>query len=126
MVTHTFSLHVLGGQPTTSVYSALQFTRSVYKLGHTLRAVFFNAEAVYIALDQASDEFNVAQDWINLSQQYDFKLLLCSTATKHHGVLSNTEAELLNKAPSLRAGFELAGLGELIELSQHSTRFIVF
>lgn len=95
--------------------TALRLARAMVGGGLQLAAVFFREDGVYHALPgRVSDSGTVdmAQAWIELSQQQDVPLLLCSSAAQRR----------LQSAPI--EGFRESGLAEVIELMASCDRVV--
>ncbi len=110
--------------------TALRFARALLEAGHTLHRVFFYRDGVFNANDLASgaaDEPSLPSDWLALAQEHRLDLVVCIAAAIRRGVLDSNEAKRYDKHQSnLAQGFELSGLGQLVEASILSDRVITF
>lgn len=110
--------------------SALRFARALLASGHNLYRVFFYGDGVHNASALGAppqDESHIVAGWQALQQQYQLDLVVCIAAAQRRGLLSVSEAERLGKpAANLAAGFELAGLGQLVDAVVYSDRLVTF
>lgn len=97
--------------------TALRLTRSLLADGVALDSVHFRHDGVYHALAgraAAAGTPELGAAWLELSGQYGFPLLLCSSASVRR----------LDSAPP--AGFREAGLPELLERMGRCDRVVTF
>ena len=110
--------------------SAYQFARALLHDGHTLYRVFFYQDGVYNAsnlIAPPQDEPNLPERWQLLAAQYDIDLTICIAAALRRGVINAEEARRYNKAANnLASGFEISGLGQLLDAAVQSDRVITF
>ncbi|WP_091385023.1 sulfurtransferase complex subunit TusD [Microbulbifer marinus] len=110
--------------------SALRFARALLHEGHELYRVFFYCDGVHIGSSLSTppqDELDLLAGWQALQQQHQLDLVVCIAAAQRRGVLSDSEANRLEKpAANLAPGFELAGLGQLADAVAQSDRLITF
>ncbi|MCH9691798.1 MAG: sulfurtransferase complex subunit TusD [Gammaproteobacteria bacterium] len=110
--------------------SALRFARALLASGHNLYRVFFYGDGVHNASALEAppqDESHIVAGWQALQQQHQLDLVVCIAAAQRRGLLSASEAERLGKpAANLAAGFELAGLGQLVDAVVYSDRLVTF
>ncbi len=113
-----------------SANNALRFARAVLETGHQIHRVFFYREGVHNASALASpprDEQNLPAEWRELAKEHDLDLVVCIAAAVRRGILNKEEAKRYEKkAANLKKGFELSGLGQLIEASVVSDRVVTF
>jgi tRNA 2-thiouridine synthesizing protein D len=111
-------------------YSAFRFTEAALKSGQTIQRVFFYQNGVHTGSSLASppqDEFDLYQAWQTLKSKYQLDLVVCIAAAARRGLVSEKEANRLNKPYSnLAPEFEVSGLGQLVEALAVSDRFITF
>ena len=107
------------GSPTKSQahLSAIRFINAALKLGHQIKSVFFYQDAVHVANKfniKPDDELQLTQEWIALSNQFQFELQVCVAASNRRAVISKEEA-VQNKfeSSSLAEGYTVLGLGQL-------------
>lgn len=114
----------------SSAYSAYRFAESVLKLKHQLNGVFFYQAGIHNTnqlTNVATDELNLHQKWVALSQQHQIPMQVCITAANRRGVISQQDAEDMDTNHfNLSAPFESAGLGELIQMMANSDRVVQF
>jgi len=125
-----FTLAIYSSPSSQASDSAYRFAKSLLHNNHTLYRIFFYHDAVYqsSALNTPpQDESNKTNEWRILAQKYDIDLVVCIAAGLRRGVLDAKEAERYEKpASNLGDGFELSGLGQLIDAVVHSDRVITF
>lgn len=114
-----FSL-LIQSSPDQSITSqnAIAFAQAVVGSGHSLFRVFFQGDGTLHGFSRPSTE--IAEDWAGQWQQL----------TTEHGVdlvicVSGADERGLDKG-DLLAGFELSGLGQLVEASSASDRLVTF
>jgi len=114
----------------SSAASALRFACAVLAAGHDIHRIFFYRDGVHNASALASpprDEQNLPAAWQALAEEHDLDLVVCIAAAVRRGVLNEEEARRYEKpAANLAEGFELSGLGQLVEASIKSDRVITF
>jgi len=126
-----FSIAVFAGpQNSEAPLSALLFARAVIAAGHDLTRVFFYHDGVSTANllnTPPQDEPDVTQEWSEFGQQHQLEMLVCVASALRRGILDQTEATRHNKpAANLAEGFEIAGLGQLIDAALNADRLVVF
>jgi len=102
--------------------TALDYIETALKAGIELVGVFFYQDGVLHANKQvviASDEFQAINHWKILQQSYQLPLFLCVTAAENRG-LSDEQPKNINSI------FTIAGLGELVELTNKADRLVQF
>lgn len=111
-------------------YSALCFCRAALESGNTISQVFFYQDGVTQGNSLTAplaDEFDSVNQWHRLAQQYSIKLVVCVSAAERRGILTEQQADELDRASSnLHASFSVAGLGELHAASLESDRTVSF
>lgn len=106
--------------------TAFHFAREIISKGHKIYRIFFFSEGVLTAVNNSS----LALRWQEFITSENVEAIVCVASAKKHGVtpssslitaknISSDEAELLS-------GFEIGGLGQLIDASIHSDRIITF
>lgn len=123
---------VVNGSPTASqaANTALRYIEAALALGHKVPRVFFYGESVHTAntlTTPPQDEANLTQRWQALAQQHPTELIVCIAAAVRRGVMDDREAGRHEKtAGNLAAGFELSGLGQLVDATLNADRVITF
>jgi tRNA 2-thiouridine synthesizing protein D len=109
---------------------ALRFARAALAKGHQIHRVFFYHAGVSLAnafAVQPQDERDIAEEWARFALDHDIELAVCVAAALRRGVLSRQEAERYERpAASLKAPFQIVGLGQMIEAAIEADRFITF
>ncbi|WP_019530317.1 sulfurtransferase complex subunit TusD [Dasania marina] len=126
-----FSLVILAAPYSDqSVSTALRFATALLEQGHEIFRVFFYHNGVYASnalITPPQDEPNIPQQWQQLAQQHSIDMVSCIASALKRGVLDETEAQRYEQpSHNLQAGFELSGLGQLIEASALSDRVVSF
>ena len=126
-----FSLAVHAPPSSQSSDSAYQFAHAVASSNqHQLYRVFFYHDGVYTASllnCPPQDEPDHTSSWQNLSIQHHVDLVVCIAAALRRGIIDHNEADRYDKpASNLADHFSLSGLGQLVEATVKSDRFITF
>lgn len=110
--------------------TALRFASALLDEGHELYRVFFyhdgvyNGNALVVPPDNAPD---IPKRWATLAQSHDIDLVVCIAAALKRGILDEGESKRYAKsAADLQDGFNISGLGQLIDAVVVSDRFITF
>ena len=110
--------------------SAYHFTEAALRAGHEVVRVFFYHDGVYNGTRLGvppQDERNISERWTALGQQYDLELILCVAAAQRRGLLNEDEAKRAGKdASNMAPGFQISGLGQLIDAGIQADRLVVF
>ncbi len=110
--------------------TALEFARCLIDRGHTLKRVFFLDAGTVTSSSKCifpQDESDLFQTWEALATQQDVELIVCISSALRHGMLDTTEAERHERGQStIRPGFIVSGLGQLIDACANSDRLITF
>ena len=126
-----FSLAVYGAPADSrGANTALRFARGLQQKGHELYRVFFYNQGVYNAnklVCPPQDEPDIPSDWQQFAEEHSVELIVCIASSMRRGVIDTTESQRNELDDSnLRKGFELSGLGQLVDAIQHSDRFMTF
>jgi tRNA 2-thiouridine synthesizing protein D len=114
-----FSVCVHGSPPDSeSHHSALRFTKAALAKGHSIYRIFFYQDAVRLADGRQLSE--QSSDWARLASQHNLELSVCVGAATRRGLINETETQ------SIQPGFEVVGLGQLIDAVLHSDRIVTF
>ena len=110
--------------------SALRFARAAVESGHRIHRAFFYNDGVYIANAFASpprDETDVAAQWVEFARTHDIDLTVCVAASLRRGIVDENEAEQYELGgANLREGFEIVGLGQMVEGMLEGDRTVTF
>jgi tRNA 2-thiouridine synthesizing protein D len=99
--------------------SAYRFASAALKKGHKITRVFFYHDGVNNSTkfaDPPSDDRNLVKLWSEMAEKNNVKLIVCVAAAMRRGI--NNEV--------LEAGFQISGLGQLIEAGIEADRLVVF
>ncbi|MCF7982742.1 MAG: sulfurtransferase complex subunit TusD [Pseudomonadales bacterium] len=126
-----FSLAIYGAPcssqaPDTAYY----FAKAALASGHDIYRLFFYMDGVQNASRLATppqDEQNIPARWSELIKAHNIDAVVCIAAALRRGVLDKSEADRYEKdANNLADGFNLSGLGQLIDAGIESDRLITF
>ena len=110
--------------------SAYHFTAAALRAGHEIVRVFFYHDGVNNGTRLSvppQDDRNISERWTELGQQHDLELILCVAAAQRRGLLDEDEAKRAGKDTNIMApGFQISGLGQLIDAGIQADRTIVF
>lgn len=110
--------------------SAYRYALALLEKGHTLYRVFFYHDAVHTAsslVTPPQDEIHLTQNWQSIAQKHNIDLVVCIAAALKRGLLNQQEANRYEKpAANLAEGFEISGLGQLVDAAVISDRLITF
>lgn len=126
-----FSLLILGAPYSTqSMSTALRFANAVLASGNELYRVFFYHDGIHAGnslITPPQDETNLPELWSELAKQHQLDLVVCISSALKRGVLDSSEAERYEQSTAnLKEGFEISGLGQLIDASINSDRVVSF
>lgn len=126
-----FSLLVLGAPGSTqAATTALRFAAAALQSGHTLYRVFFLDDGVALANNLVvlpQDETPLCARWQALAAEHRIDMVVCVSSALKRGVLNAEEASRYDKpASNLADGFEISGLGQLIDAALNSDRVVTF
>lgn len=122
-----FALLVLGAPYSSQANeTAFRFACAALESGHRIYRVFFYQDGVYCAFSSGggSGEINFAARWQELRAQHQLDLIACVGAGTRRG-LPETAAQNSGRA-QLADGFELGGLGQLIDAAVQADRLVIF
>jgi tRNA 2-thiouridine synthesizing protein D len=123
---------VVYGSPSGSqaAATAYRYVSAALERGHEIYRVFFYGEGVHTATALAAppqDETDLFHRWQSLGKAHDLDLVVCIAAALRRGICDPAEARRHEKpASNLAPGFELSGLGQLVDAAIHSDRLITF
>lgn len=110
--------------------SAYRFALALLENGHTLYRVFFYHDAIHTASSLSTpqqDELHFTEAWQSLANKYHVDLVVCIAAALKRGLLNEQEASRYDKpAANLAEGFEISGLGQLVDAAVVSDRLVTF
>ena len=110
--------------------SAYRFAMAALASGHQIYRVFFYHDAVHNAsalITPPQDEIHFSNSWQQASKAHNIDLVVCIAAALKRGLLNEQEAERNEKpAFNLADGFEISGLGQLVDAAVISDRLITF
>ena len=111
-------------------YHGYRFIKTALLMGHEVIRVFFYQEGIYHAFrynTPPDDERNLTALWSQLALEYKLDLVVCISSAQRRGLLHADEAKRQQKqGDDIASGFRISGLGQLVEASLKSERFMVF
>lgn len=124
-----FALVVLGAPYASEAgFSALRFARAALASGHGIYRVFFYADGVYCAQQgrpAAEGAPDLTAGWQAFAKQHAVELAVCVGASARRGIQDEKTAQgLTSNQPA--PGFEITGLGQLIDAAIHADRLVTF
>ncbi len=126
----SFTLVVFGAPDSQSSSTALNYAKAVLKAGHHIYRLFFYQDGVFNACSfntPSQDEENSSVNWQTLIQEHELDAVVCVASALKRGIVNAAEAERYELAASnLRQGFEISGLGQLIDGVIQSDRVVNF
>ncbi len=99
--------------------SAYQFAVAALAKGHEIYRVFFYNDGVNNAnklTEPPQDDRNVTRQWSALAAKHHLDMVVCVAAGLRRGI----------KAEILAPGFNISGLGQLIQAGIEADRLVVF
>jgi tRNA 2-thiouridine synthesizing protein D len=110
--------------------SAYHFASAALRAGHEIVRVFFYHDGVNNGTRLSvppQDDRNISERWAKLAQEHDVELILCVAAAQRRGLLDEDEAKRAGKdSNNMAEGFQISGLGQLIDAGIQADRLIVF
>jgi len=111
-------------------HTAYRFALALLENGHSLYRVFFYHDAIHTASSLTTpqqDEINFTSQWQTMAKKYDIDLVVCIAAALKRGLLNQQESLRYEKPThNLAEGFEISGLGQLVDAAVVSDRLITF
>ncbi len=99
--------------------SAYQFAVAALAKGHQIYRVFFYNDGVNNAnklTEPPQDDRNITRQWSTLAAEHRLDMVVCVAAGLRRGI----------KAEILAPGFNISGLGQLIQAGIEADRLVVF
>ena len=110
--------------------SAYQFTVAALNAGHEIVRLFFYHDGVNNGTSLAvppQDDRNITTRWSALAEKHNLDMVLCVAAAQRRGLLDKDEAKRAGKdASNMAQGFNISGLGQLIDAGIQADRLLVF
>jgi tRNA 2-thiouridine synthesizing protein D len=126
-----FALAVYGAPYSSQASSsALRFARAATAAGHGIERVFFYHDGVTVAnasIVAPQDEVDLPREWTALAGEHKFELAVCIAASLKRGIVNESEQQRYETpSATLKPGFEIVGLGQLIDAVLNSDRLLTF
>jgi len=130
-ITMIFSLAIYTAPYSSQAsHSAYRFALALLENGHSLYRVFFYHDAVHTASSLTTpqqDEINFTHEWQALAKKYGIDLVVCIAAALKRGLINQQESIRYDKTTfNLAEGFQISGLGQLVDAAVVSDRLITF
>ena len=110
--------------------SAYHFAAAALGAGHEIVRIFFYHDGVNNGTRLSvppQDDRNISARWSELAAEHDLDLVLCVAAAQRRGLLDEDEAKRAGKdSDNMAEGFQISGLGQLIDAGIQADRLIVF
>ena len=110
--------------------TAYHFTEAALRAGHEIGRGFFYHDGVNNGTRLGvppQDDRNITERWSALAKEHDVELILCVAAAQRRGMLDEDEAKRAGKdGNNMAEGFQISGLGQLIDAGIQADRLIVF
>ena len=110
--------------------TAYHFTEAALNNGHEIVRVFFYHDGVNNGTSLGvppQDDRNITTRWSALAEKHDLDMVLCVAAAQRRGLLDEDEAKRAGKnASNMAVGFNISGLGQLIDAGIQADRLMVF
>ncbi|TDJ28741.1 MAG: sulfurtransferase complex subunit TusD [Gammaproteobacteria bacterium] len=110
--------------------SAYRFTLAALESGHEIHRIFFYHDGVNNATMMCAppqDDRNLQVLWTELAAQYELDMVVCVAAAQRRGIMDKKESERNGKEfANIAPGFQISGLGQLVEAAVASDRLMVF
>ncbi len=110
--------------------TAYHFTKAALERGHEVVRVFFYHDGVNNGTRLTTppqDERNIVNRWSELAKQYDLDMVVCVAAAQRRGIVDEEEKKRQGKdADNLAEGFNISGLGQLIDAGIKADRLVEF
>ena len=111
-------------------YTAYRFALALLENGHSLYRIFFYHDAIHTASSLTTpqqDEINFTAQWQTMAKMHGIDLVVCIAAALKRGLLNQNESNRYEKPThNLAEGFEISGLGQLVDAAVVSDRLITF
>lgn len=126
-----FALAVYGSPANSQApQSALHFARAVLAGGHKIVRLFFYQDGVNTATAIAQPpqgEANLPEQWQQFIVAHELDAVVCIAAALRRGIVDPVEAERYQlPANNLLGGYELSGLGQLVDGALMADRLVTF
>lgn len=126
-----FSLLIYGAPYAgESATTALHVARAVLARGHRIHRLFFYQDGVHNATSLAvapQDESDLPRAWQTLVREHGVDAVVCIASALARGILDEGEAERYERgASNLLDGFQIGGLGLLVDAVLNSDRVLSF
>lgn len=110
--------------------TAYNFVTAALKQGHEIVRIFFYHDGVNNGSRLSSppqDDRNISARWSELAANHQLDLVLCVAAAQRRGLLDAEEAKRAGKdGDNMAEGFNISGLGQLIDAGIQADRLMVF
>ena len=113
-----------------SAQTALHFAQELLAAGHSIYRVFFYQDGVHAASTIScppQDELNLPEAWRGFITEHNIDAVVCIAAALRRGIVNEAEADRYDlPANNLAPGYDLSGLGQLLEATLDADRVVSF
>ncbi len=110
--------------------SAYRFAQACCAKGHRVLRIFFYHDGVHNASALSmppQDETQHTERWQALAGEHNIDLVVCVAAALRRGIVDQDESERYElPSANIARGFEISGLGQLLDAAVKSDRLITF
>lgn len=126
----SFTLVVYGAPNSQASSTAYNYAQALLKAEHQIYRLFFYQDGVFNACSfniPPQDEENLPANWQSLILEHNLDAVVCVASALKRGIVDSSEAERYDlPASNLRKGFEISGLGQLVDGVMKSDRVVNF
>jgi len=110
--------------------TAYNFIVAALGAGHEIYQIFFYHDGVNNGTCLATppqDDRNIQMRWSELADKHGIKMIICIAAAQRRGIVDDEQKKSQGKdAANIAPGFEISGLGQLINSGIQADRLLVF
>jgi len=125
-----FSLLINSSPASATARNALLFARATLDAGHRINRVFFFGDGALHANAfnaPAGQTHCLGEDWSAMAATHQIDLIACVGSALRNGIVDPATAKRLGiDCSNVRAGFEVSGLGQLVDATVTADRVISF
>jgi len=121
---------VYGAPNSQASSTAYNYAQALLKAEHQIYRLFFYQDGVFNACSfniPPQDEEDLPANWQSLILEHNLDAVVCVASALKRGIVDSSEAERYDlPASNLRKGFEISGLGQLVDGVMKSDRVVNF
>lgn len=115
-ISYALAIYAHPDDPAASL--AHHCTAQLLNAGHHIQRLFFYRDGVFNTVNTVASD--LPAQWQALIDEHRLDAVVCVTAAAHRGIGDGPD-----QVPPL-AGFDISGLGQLVEAASHCDRFLTF